>query len=171
MARNLDQLREIEIIPNFLDNPIGSVIVSFGRTKVLCTVMVENSVPPWLMRDGTALHGWLTATYNMLPASGNSRIQRERKGPKGRTQEIERLIGRTLRTAVDLSLVGPRTFWVDCDVLQADGGTRTAAITGSWVALKLAVDKMIRKGILIDDPVLRQVAAISVGVVKGRGTA
>ncbi len=168
MARNLDQLREIEIIPNFLDNPIGSVIVSFGRTKVLCTVMVENSVPPWLMRDGTALHGWLTSTYNMLPASGNSRIQRERKGPKGRTQEIERLIGRTLRTAVDLTLIGPRTLWVDCDVLQADGGTRTAAITGSWVALKIAVDNLMRKGILSEDPILRQISAVSVGVVKGR---
>jgi ribonuclease PH len=168
LTRDLDQLREIEIVGNFLENPAGSALVSFGRTKVLCTVMIEEKVPPWLMREGEALHGWITATYNMLPASGNTRIKRERKGPKGRTQEIERLIGRALRTAADLTLVGGRTFWIDCDVLQADGGTRTAAITGAWVALKLAIKKMMADGSLEKDPMLRQVAAVSVGLVNGR---
>jgi ribonuclease PH len=138
-----EELRSISIVPDFLENPTGSVLVSFGMTKVLCTITVEDSVPPWLMKDGVAQQGWLTATYNMLPASGGSRIRRERKGPKGRTQEIERLIGRSLRTAIDLKMVGARTFWVDCDVLQADGGTRTASITGGWVALAIAVKKLV----------------------------
>jgi ribonuclease PH len=168
MPRDLDQLREIEIIPGFITNPAGSAMTSFGKTKVLCTVMVEDKVPPWLMKDGEALHGWITATYNMLPGSGNTRINRERKGPKGRTHEIERLIGRSLRTAVDLSLIGQRTLWVDCDVLQADGGTRTAAITGAWVALKIALRKLLSDGQIEKDPMLRQVAAISVGLVNGK---
>ena len=168
MTRALDQLRDVNIIPNFLENPAGSALISFGRTKVLCTVMIEEKVPPWLMRDGEPLHGWITATYNMLPASGDSRIQRERKGPKGRTQEIERLIGRALRTSTDLTKIGGRTLWIDCDVLQADGGTRTAAITGAWVALRLAVNKLLRDGILNKDPMLRQVAAVSVGIIRGK---
>ena len=168
MPRDLNELRDIEIIPNFLDGPSGSAMVSFGRTKVLCTVMVEDKVPPWLMRNGEPLHGWVTATYNMLPGSGNTRIQRERKGPKGRTQEIERLIGRALRTSVDLSKIGGRTFWVDCDVLQADGGTRTASITGAWVALKIAIGRAMKRGSIKEDPVTRQIAAISVGIVRGK---
>lgn len=167
MNRKSDQLRNVEIIPNFLENPPGSVLASFGRTKVLCTVMVEENVPPWLIRDGVASQGWLTATYNMLPGSGNTRINRERKGARGRTQEIERLIGRSLRTAVDLKQLGTRTFWVDCDVLQADGGTRTASITGAWVAVRLAVNKLIEEGSLDLDPIIRQVGAISVGIVDG----
>lgn len=168
MARSLDKLRKIDIIPDFLENPAGSTLISFGRTKVLCTVMMEEKVPPWLMRDGEAIHGWITATYNMLPGSGNTRIQRERKGPKGRTQEIERLIGRALRTSTDLTKIGGRTFWVDCDVLQADGGTRTAAITGAWVALRGALNKMLKDGSLTRDPMTRQIAAVSVGIVRGK---
>lgn len=168
MVRKLNELRDIEIIPNFLENPSGSALVSFGRTRVLCTVMMEEKVPPWLMRDGVPLHGWVTATYNMLPGSGNTRIQRERKGAKGRTQEIERLIGRALRTSVDLTNIGGRTFWVDCDVLQADGGTRTASITGAWVALRIAIDKAIKKGLITKDPMTRQIAAVSVGIVRGK---
>lgn len=168
MTRKLDQLRDISIVPSFLENPSGSALVSFGRTRVLCTVMIEEKVPPWLMRDGEPLHGWITSTYNMLPASGNTRIKRERKGPKGRTQEIERLIGRALRTSVDLTKIGGRTLWVDCDVLQADGGTRTASITGAWVALRLALNELLKKGFLTDDPMTRQIAAISVGIVRGK---
>jgi ribonuclease PH len=168
MIRESDKLRTVEITPNFLENPPGSVLISFGRTKVLCTVMVEETVPPWLMKDGVAKQGWLTATYNMLPGSGNTRIQRERKGAKGRTQEIERLIGRSLRTAVDLKMLGGRTLWVDCDVLQADGGTRTASVTGAWVAVRLAVNKLMKEGLLDVDPISRQVAAISVGIVDGK---
>jgi ribonuclease PH len=168
MVRALNELRDIEIIPNFLENPSGSALVSFGKTRVLCTVMMEEKVPPWLMRDGVPLHGWITSTYNMLPGSGNTRIQRERKGPKGRTQEIERLIGRALRTSVDLTKIGGRTFWVDCDVLQADGGTRTASITGAWVALRTAINKAMKIGLIEKDPITRQIAAISVGIVRGK---
>ncbi|HHD16456.1 MAG TPA: ribonuclease PH [Euryarchaeota archaeon] len=168
MTRDPEELRDIDIRPGFIDGPAGSAMVSFGRTKVLCTVMVEERVPQWLMKDGEPLHGWVTSTYNMLPGSGNTRIQRERRGAKGRTQEIERLIGRSLRTAVDLHLLGGRTLWVDCDVLQADGGTRTAAITGAWVALKIAVSNLMRQGLLTKDPVTRQIAAVSVGIVGGK---
>jgi ribonuclease PH len=166
MVRKNDQLRDVEIIPNFLENPPGSVLVSFGKTKVLCTVMIDENVPPWLIRDGIPTQGWLTATYNMLPGSGNTRINRERKGARGRTQEIERLIGRSLRTAVDLKQLGARTLWVDCDVLQADGGTRTASITGAWVAVRQAITKLMGQGLLEVDPIIRQVAAISVGIVN-----
>ncbi|MFO8051026.1 MAG: ribonuclease PH [Thermoplasmatota archaeon] len=162
-----EDMRDVDIEPRFLENPAGSVLISFGMTRVLCTITVEDSVPPWLMKDGVALQGWLTATYNMLPASGGIRIRRERRGPKGRTHEIERLIGRSLRTAVDLKKVGERTFWVDCDVLQADGGTRTASITGAWVALRIALNKLLEMGTIPKDPMLRQVAAVSVGIVKG----
>jgi ribonuclease PH len=165
-----DELRDISIIPDFLEEPTGSVLVSFGKTRVLCTVMVENTVPPWLMKDGEAKHGWITATYNMLPGSGNTRIKRERKGPRGRTHEIERLIGRSLRASVDLKKLGANTLWVDCDVLQADGGTRTASITGAWVALKKSVENILSEGVIEEDPMIRQVAAVSVGLVKGKCT-
>jgi ribonuclease PH len=167
MSRDRDQLRDVEIIPNFLENPPGSVLIRFGKTRVLCTVMVEENVPPWLIRNGVVTQGWLTSTYNMLPGSGNTRINRERKGARGRTQEIERLIGRCLRTAIDLKMLGPRTLWVDCDVLQADGGTRTASITGAWVAVKRAVSKLIEDSSLEEDPIIRQIAAVSVGIVNG----
>ncbi len=161
-----DELRETSIEPDYLENPKGSALIETGKTKVICTVMIEESLPPWI-NDEEAEHGWLTAKYGMLPGSGEERIRRERKGAKGRTKEIQRLIGRSLRAGIDLEKVGPRTLWIDCDVLQADGGTRTASITGAWVALKLAIKDMIEDGDIEEDPMIRQVAATSVGVVDG----
>ncbi len=161
-----DQLRETTIEPGYLENPKGSALIETGKTKVICTVMVEESLPPWINEED-ADHGWLTAKYGMLPGSGEERIRRERRGAKGRTKEIQRLIGRSLRAGIDLEKVGTRTLWIDCDVLQADGGTRTASITGAWVALKLAIQKMQKDGDIEEDPMKRQVAATSVGVVDG----
>ncbi len=159
-----DEIRNTSIEPGYLENPKGSALIETGKTKVICTVMVEESLPPWI-NDEEADHGWLTAKYGMLPGSGEERIRRERKGARGRTKEIQRLIGRSLRAGIDLEKVGARTLWIDCDVLQADGGTRTASITGAWVALKLAVQKMIEDGDIEEDPMKRQVAATSVGIV------
>lgn len=164
--RENDELRETSIKPGYLENPQGSALIETGNTKVICTVMVEESLPPWIDEE-EAEHGWLTAKYGMLPGSGEERIRRERRGAKGRTKEIQRLIGRSLRAGIDLEKVGPRTLWIDCDVLQADGGTRTASITGAWVALKLAVQKMVEDGDLDEDPMTGQVAATSVGIVDG----
>ncbi|MEF8873270.1 MAG: ribonuclease PH [Candidatus Thermoplasmatota archaeon] len=161
-----DELRKTAIRPDYLENPDGSALIETGKTKVICTVMIEESLPPWIEEE-EADHGWLTAKYGMLPGSGEDRIRRERRGAKGRTKEIQRLIGRSLRGGIDLGKVGPRTFWIDCDVLQADGGTRTASITGAWVALKLTVDKMLENGDLDEDPMKKQVAATSVGIVDG----
>jgi len=161
-----DEIRETSIKPGYLENPKGSALIETGKTKVICTVMVEESLPPWIDEED-ADHGWLTAKYGMLPGSGEDRIRRERRGAKGRTKEIQRLIGRSLRAGIDLGKVGPRTLWIDCDVLQADGGTRTASITGAWVALKLAVQKMIDDGDLDEDPMIGQIAATSVGIVDG----
>ncbi len=161
-----DEIRETSINPGYLENPKGSALIETGKTKVICTVMVEESLPPWIDEED-ADHGWLTAKYGMLPGSGEDRIRRERRGAKGRTKEIQRLIGRSLRAGIDLGKVGPRTLWIDCDVLQADGGTRTASITGAWVALKVAVQKMIDDGDLDEDPMTGQVAATSVGIVDG----
>ncbi|MBS3781099.1 MAG: ribonuclease PH [Candidatus Thermoplasmatota archaeon] len=160
-----DELRETSIKPHYLENPKGSALIETGKTKVICTVMVEESLPPWINEE-EADHGWLTAKYGMLPGSGEERIRRERRGAKGRTKEIQRLIGRSLRAGIDLKKIGPRTLWIDCDVLQADGGTRTASITGAWVALKLAVQRMIDDGDIDEDPMKRQVAATSVGVIE-----
>lgn len=164
--RENDELRKTSIEPGYLDNPKGSALIVTGKTKVICTVMVEESLPPWIDEE-EADHGWLTAKYGMLPGSGEERIRRERRGAKGRTKEIQRLIGRSLRAGIDLEKVGPRTLWIDCDVLQADGGTRTASITGAWVALKLAIKKMMEDGDLEEDPMTGQVAATSVGIVDG----
>ncbi len=161
-----NELRETFIKPDYLENPDGSALIETGKTKVICTVMIEESLPPWIDEE-EADHGWLTAKYGMLPGSGEERIRRERRGAKGRTKEIQRLIGRSLRAGIDLGKVGPRTFWIDCDVIQADGGTRTASITGAWVALKSTVDNMLEKGDLDEDPMKKQVAATSVGVVDG----
>ncbi|MBS3817638.1 MAG: ribonuclease PH [Candidatus Thermoplasmatota archaeon] len=160
-----DELRATSIKPDHLENPRGSALIETGKTKVICTVMVEESLPPWIDEE-EADHGWLTAKYGMLPGSGEERIRRERRGAKGRTKEIQRLIGRSLRAGIDLSKIGPRTLWIDCDVLQADGGTRTASITGAWVALKLTVEDMLEKEQIDEDPMDRQVAATSVGVVE-----
>jgi ribonuclease PH len=161
-GRAPDQLRAIALTRDYLLHPEGSVLVEFGATKVICTATVEDKVPNFL--KGQAL-GWVTAEYGMLPRSTNTRMNRENRGPSGRSQEIQRLVGRTLRAVTDRAKLGERTVWVDCDVIQADGGTRTAAITGSFVAL---ADAIARIPGLATTAVLRDcVAAISVGIVAG----
>ena len=162
-----DALRPVTITPGWLRHALGSALITMGDTRVLCAVTVEDRVPPHLKDTG---QGWVTGEYAMLPASGRDRTPREsQKGrPSGRTMEIQRLIGRALRSVVDRSALGPRTLWVDCDVLQADGGTRTASITGAYVALALGIAKLREKR-LIGSPVLTgMLAAVSVGIVTGR---
>ncbi|NNL86297.1 MAG: ribonuclease PH [Myxococcales bacterium] len=165
-GRTADQLRPVSFQIDFTENPLASVLCEFGRTRVLCTACVEESVPRFLMGSG---RGWLTAEYGLLPGSTDQRVDREaaRGRVSGRTQEIQRLIGRSLRAITDLQALGERTLWLDCDVLQADGGTRTASVSGAFVALALAVGRM-REGGFIDGTVLRGgLAAISVGIVGG----
>ena len=165
-GRSPEQLREVKLHTGYLDHAEGSVLIEFGKTRVLCAVSVEESQPPHL--KGTD-KGWITAEYAMLPRSTHTRSQRESSRGRigGRTHEIQRLIGRSLRAAVDLNRLGPRTLFIDCDVIQADGGTRTAAITGSYVALSLALRKVAATGTIKVAPDLTPVAAVSVGVVKG----
>jgi len=166
-GREVDQHRPVTITPHWLRHALGSVLIAMGETQVLCAVSLEDRVPPHLKDKG---EGWVTGEYAMLPASGRERTPREvTKGrPSGRTMEIQRLIGRALRTVVDRKALGPRTLWVDCDVLSADGGTRTASITGAYVALALALSKL-RAAKVVRAPVLTgMLAAISVGVVDGR---
>ena len=166
-GREDDALRPLTITPNWLPHALGSVLIAMGETKVLCAVSVEDRIPPHLKDRG---EGWVTGEYAMLPASGKERTAREvSKGrPSGRTMEIQRLIGRALRSVVDRQALGPRTLWVDCDVLSADGGTRTASITGAYGALALALAKL-RNAKVVRGPVLTGLlAAISVGVVEGR---
>jgi ribonuclease PH len=164
--RQNDEMRSVRLTPGFTKNPDGSVLVQAGDTMVLCTAMVEPKVPGFLKGTGT---GWVTAEYSLLPSSTDTRTQREASRGKitGRTSEIQRLIGRSLRAVVDRRLLGERTVWIDCDVLQADGGTRTAAITGSFVALCLALMKLQAEGIIKEIPVTDYVAATSVGIVDG----
>ena len=164
-GREPDQLRRVVLTRDYLRHPEGSVLVEFGDTKVICTASVEEKVPAFLKGQGK---GWVTAEYGMLPRSTNTRMGRERSGPSGRSQEIQRLIGRSLRAVVDMAKLGERTVWMDCDVIQADGGTRTAAITGSWVALGDALDRLVQAGTLPGSPLRENVAAISVGIVGGR---
>ena len=165
-GRAPDQMRSIAIETNFTIHAEGSVLVSFGNTKVLVTASVEEKVPPFLRGKG---QGWVTAEYGMLPRATHTRGSREAaKGKQsGRTQEIQRLIGRSLRAVVDMAKLGERQIVIDCDVIQADGGTRTASISGAWVALRLAVDKLIAAGSLTEDPIEDSVAAISCGIYKG----
>ncbi|WP_174274108.1 ribonuclease PH [Sphingomonas bacterium] len=165
-GRAPDQMRPITITPAYTIHAEGSVLIAFGDTKVLVTASVEERVPPFLRGKG---QGWVTAEYGMLPRATNTRGQREAaKGKQsGRTQEIQRLIGRSLRSVVDMSLLGERQITLDCDVLQADGGTRTASISGAWVALRLAVDGLLAKGLLAADPIIAQVAAVSCGIYEG----
>jgi len=165
-GRDPDQLRPVRLTPNFFRYADGSVLIEMGQTRVACAVTVEDRVPPWLFGKG---QGWVTAEYSMLPAATHQRTQREstRGHPSGRTHEIQRLIGRSLRPVVDLKKLGERTLTVDCDVLQADGGTRTAAITGSCVALSLAIDRLMAAGKLKVNPIRTRVTAVSVGVVEG----
>ncbi|PRY63229.1 RNAse PH [Knoellia remsis] len=167
-GRRPDQLREVRITRNWLDHAEGSVLVEFGRTRVLCAASFTEGVPRWLKGQGT---GWVTAEYEMLPRSTNTRSDREsRKGKVGgRTHEISRLIGRSLRAVIDTKALGENTIVLDCDVLQADGGTRTASITGAWVALADAIEDARAKGLIAKDakPLTDSVAAVSVGVVDG----
>ncbi|MBF0207919.1 MAG: ribonuclease PH [Oligoflexia bacterium] len=153
--------REIKFTPNINPYAAGSVLAEFGNTKVHITACISDDVPPFLKGKGT---GWITAEYGMLPGSTNERLQRERKGLSGRFHEIQRLIGRALRAGIDLSLLGARSILIDCDVLVADGGTRTAAISGAYVALVLAVRTLLRDGKISQDPIKEQLAAISVGI-------
>jgi len=163
-GRTADQLRPVRITRDYLRHPEGSVLVEFGDTKVICTATVEEKVPPFLKGQGK---GWVTAEYGMLPRSTNTRMNRERNGPSGRSQEIQRLVGRSLRAVVEMAKMGERTVWMDCDVIQADGGTRTAAITGSFIAMADAIGTVVKAGALPSTPVRDCVAAISVGIVGG----
>lgn len=162
-GRSTSQIRPIRIVPDFTKYADGSVLMEMGDTKVLCTVCLEDTIPNFL-RNVQPPQGWLTAEYAMLPGATNTRARRERPSPSGRTQEIQRLIGRSLRGVIDLNLCPEMSFHIDCDVLQADGGTRTAAITGSYVALKLAVDRLLRRKKLPTNPLTDAVAAVSVGL-------
>ena len=159
-GRRSDELRAIDIVPDFVEQAHGSVLISFGKTRVLCTASVEEGVPRWLAGSG---RGWMTAEYGMLPASTGERTQREARSGRqgGRTIEIQRLVGRSVRAAYDLEALGERTVYLDCDVIQADGGTRTAAITGAWIALARAARKMA-----FPLP-SNQIGAVSVGIVEG----
>jgi ribonuclease PH len=164
--RPADQLRATTLTPSFLPHAEGSVLIEAGRTKVICTASVEDRVPPFLRNTGK---GWVTAEYGMIPRATSTRTQREASAGKvgGRTQEIQRLIGRSLRSVTNLPALGERTIWIDCDVIQADGGTRTASITGAFVALALALDTLRERDVLRAIPLSDYVAAISVGIVDG----
>ncbi|PIP98042.1 MAG: ribonuclease PH [Rhodobacterales bacterium CG18_big_fil_WC_8_21_14_2_50_71_9] len=164
-GRAHDELRPITIETGVSRHAEGSCLIRFGDTHVLCTATVEEKAPPFLRNTGL---GWVTAEYSMLPRATTSRNRRERNGPGGRTQEIQRLIGRSLRACLDRPALGERQIVIDCDVLQADGGTRTASITGGWVALRLAVNAMMAKGTLKHDALTGPIAAVSCGVTAGR---
>jgi len=166
-GRAKDQLRPVSIVPDYVEFPEGSVLISIGKTRVLCNVSVENSVPAWMDREGST-RGWITAEYSLLPRSTSTRVKRETKGLSGRTQEIKRLIGRSLRAAFNLDLLGKRTLIVDCDVIQADGGTRTAAITGGYAALSIAIQKLVALGEISPAVYISPVAAISAGLINGQ---
>ena len=164
-GRKNDEMREVRVTKNYIMHPEGSVLIEFGNTKVICNATVEEKIPPFLRGSGT---GWITAEYSMLPRATNNRVQREASKGKvaGRTMEIQRLIGRALRSSIDLSKLGERTIIIDCDVIQADGGTRTASITGAYLAMELAIEKLIDDGKLNEIPLISKVAAISVGKIK-----
>lgn len=165
-GRAPDEMRAISIETGFTKHAEGSCLISFGDTRVLCTASVERNVPPWMRNKGT---GWVTGEYSMLPRATHTRGSREaaRGKQSGRTQEIQRLIGRSLRAVVDLEKLGERQITLDCDVIQADGGTRTASISGAWVALRLAVNALLASGELKADPITAKVAAISCGIYEG----
>ncbi|MGZ8443823.1 MAG: ribonuclease PH, partial [Candidatus Binatia bacterium] len=166
-GRKQNQLRTLKITPSYIKTADGSVLIEMGDTKVICTAKLEERVPPFLRSSGK---GWITAEYGMLPGSSQQRIGRESSRGKvgGRTHEIQRLIGRSLRAIADLKLLGERTIWIDCDVIQADGGTRTASITGAYVAVAEAVKSWLDKGKLLQTPIKDAVAAVSIGIVEGR---
>lgn len=159
-GRNFDEVRPVKIIVDFLKNPLSSVLIELGNTVILCTVSLDEKVPPFLKGTGT---GWISAEYAFLPGATIERTPRETMGRKGRSQEIQRLIGRVLRAVTDLTKLGEITLWIDCDVLNADGGTRTASVTGAFVALKRAMYKLLNRGVITENPILEYVAGISVG--------
>lgn len=165
-GRKPNELRELKVKRHYQKNALGSCMIEAGDTRVVCAATIEEKVPPFLRGTGK---GWLSAEYGMLPASCTERIQRESSKGKvsGRTQEIQRLIGRSLRAALDLSILGERMIWIDCDVVQGDGGTRTASISGSFIALSDAIHKLLQGGIIAKNPIRDHVAAVSVGIVKG----
>lgn len=164
-GRREDELRPISVIPCFTKTKGGSVLISWGETRVLCTALLENGTMPFLKGTGK---GWLTAEYAMLPSSTGDRKKRDGIKKDGRSTEIQRLIGRSLRQAVDMEALGENVIYIDCDVLQADGGTRTASITGAWIALKLGVERWLKEGRLLKDPICHQIAAVSVGLGEDR---
>jgi ribonuclease PH len=163
-GRRPDQLRDVKITRGYTEMTPGSVLIEMGKTRVLCTVALEDSVPPWMRNSGK---GWVTAEYSMLPGASPQRVKRSSISG-GRTKEIQRLIGRSLRAAVDMEAMGEVTALIDCDVLQADGGTRTAAITGAWIALADAFDAWVADGKMERNPIVTNIAAVSVGVVGGQ---
>src|SRR6266403_379206 len=164
-GRRPGELRPVRLVPGFLPPAEGSVLIEAGATRVICTATVQENVPPFLRGQG---RGWVTAEYGMLPRSAGERIERERRGPGGRTHEIQRMVGRSLRAVVDLTALGERSILIDCDVIQADGGTRTASITGGYVALVLALERLRAAGELPRLPLTGSVAAVSAGIVGGR---
>ncbi|MFV0490664.1 MAG: ribonuclease PH [Pseudorhodobacter sp.] len=166
-GRQLDQLRQVSIETGIIRHAEGSCLIRMGDTHVLCTASVEEKAPPFLRNSG---QGWVTAEYGMLPRATHSRARREAAAGKqtGRTQEIQRLIGRSLRAGVDRQAMGERQITIDCDVIQADGGTRCASITGAWVALRLAMNKLLAAGVIASDPILDHVAAVSCGIYAGQ---
>ncbi|HMQ02516.1 MAG TPA: ribonuclease PH [Pyrinomonadaceae bacterium] len=163
--RTFEQLRNVKITPNINPYAEGSALIEVGGTKVICTASVEDRVPLFLRNKGV---GWVTAEYAMLPRATSTRTQRETQRPAGRTQEIQRLIGRSLRAVVDTKLLGERQIFLDCDVIQADGGTRCASITGAYVALALACRKLVKQAVIKSSPIISEVAAVSVGIVEGQ---
>ena len=164
MERAHDQLRPITLTPDWSEAPLASVLIEWGRTRVLCTASLDDDVPPFRMGKG----GWLTAEYGMLPGSTPRRVKRPIGKQDGRQTEIQRLVGRALRAGFDLDRLGPRTLWIDCDVLEADGGTRTASVTGGYVAARIAVERLIARGLVERAAILAPIAAVSVGVVGGQ---
>ena len=164
-GRENNQLREIKFTHNFTKHALGSVLVEFGDTKVIVTASVDLKKPKWMDEDDN--RGWVTAEYSLLPSATNTRCKREREKVSGRTQEIQRLIGRSLRACVDLEKMPKMTITIDADVIQADGGTRTASICGGFLALKDAIERLLESGNLIENPIIEQIAAISIGIVDG----
>jgi ribonuclease PH len=164
-GRENNELRKIKIIPDYLKHPTGSVLIEFGNTRVICCATIADEVPGW-MRAQNVKGGWITSEYQLLPTSTGERVKRERKGVSGRTQEIQRLIGRSLRAACDLEKIPGKTIYIDCDVIDADGGTRCASISGAMVALNIAVGKLLESGKLKENPIKTNIAAVSVGVLN-----
>ena len=164
-GRKFDELRNITFTPGYISYPEGSVLVTWGETRVICNLTIQEGVPAWMTGKG---QGWITAEYALLPRSTHTRTPRETRGLKGRTQEIRRLIGRSLRKAVDLQKIGERTLLLDCDVIQADGGTRVASVTGGFIALALGLKPLIEAGEISKEAINSQIAAVSVGMIQGQ---